>query len=145
MSYFCIQPPQKEQEWQAYFDLRFRVLRLPWKQPRGSERDELEEVAMHAALWLNKELIAVGRAHWQEKEIAQVRYMAVEPAHQGKGYGAYILHYLEAKVKIDGGKTVRLNARENALRFYENNGYKIIGAGANLYGVIPHFKMEKHL
>jgi GNAT superfamily N-acetyltransferase len=145
MSDFDIRAPETEPEWQAYFDLRFRVLRKPWGQPPGSERDELEETAIHAALWLGKELIAVGRAHWQEEKIAQVRYMAVEPAYQGKGYGACVLHYLEAKVKIEGGEMIRLNARENALSFYENNGYKITDRGPNLYGVIPHFKMEKYL
>ncbi|MCS6905603.1 MAG: GNAT family N-acetyltransferase, partial [Bacteroidia bacterium] len=118
MQALWIHPPRNEQQWQAYYDLRYRVLRQPWQQPRGSERDELEEDAIHAALWQGEKLLAVGRAHWLNPSTAQIRYMAVEPAYQGKGHGAAILHYLEAQVKVNGGEWIQLNARESALQFY---------------------------
>ena len=35
-------PPQSAEEFAAYYELRWRVLREPWSLPRGSERDELE-------------------------------------------------------------------------------------------------------
>ncbi|MEJ2362384.1 MAG: thioesterase, partial [Gammaproteobacteria bacterium] len=39
---YTYKSPQTKQEWQAYFDLRWRILRAPWQQARGSERDDLE-------------------------------------------------------------------------------------------------------
>ena len=35
-----IRSPKTTDEWQEYYDLRYRVLRQPWNQPRGSERNE---------------------------------------------------------------------------------------------------------
>jgi hypothetical protein len=33
-----IRPPKTKSEWENYYDLRFRVLREPWQQPRGFEK-----------------------------------------------------------------------------------------------------------
>ena len=42
--------PSIDAEWQAYFDLRWQVLRAPWNQPRGSEQDGLEDTSEHALI-----------------------------------------------------------------------------------------------
>jgi len=34
--------PETAVDRERYFDLRWRVLREPWQQPRGSERDDRE-------------------------------------------------------------------------------------------------------
>ena len=34
-------------EWDGYFDLRWRILRRPWDQQPGSERDVLDQSAFH--------------------------------------------------------------------------------------------------
>ena len=44
-----IRSPETEQEFAAYYELRWRVLRKPWGQPSGSERDELDAAATHVA------------------------------------------------------------------------------------------------
>ncbi len=67
--------------------------------------------------------------------------MAVEE--KGKGAGTAIIQFLENKAKREGAERITLNARENAVHFYEKNGYKNIGKSHVLFGEIQHFKMEK--
>lgn len=38
-----------------------------------------------------------------------------------------------------------LNARENAIKFYEKNGYHIIEKSYLLFGKIQHYKMIKRI
>ncbi len=35
--------PLTKEEFKKYYDLRWKVLRKPWKQPKGSEKDEREK------------------------------------------------------------------------------------------------------
>ena len=62
-----VRAPQTESEWTAYYDLRFRVLRQPWGQPIGSERDNSEDNAYHFALYNEATLIAVVRLDEKNK------------------------------------------------------------------------------
>ena len=83
-----IRSPESELEFVAYYDLRWRVLRKPWGQPFGSERDELDAAATHVAGYDEaKRLVCVGRLHAVETGVGQVRYMAVEEPMRGRGLG----------------------------------------------------------
>ena len=42
--------PVSPDQWQAYYQLRWQVLRAPWQQTPGSEQDELEAQAHHFML-----------------------------------------------------------------------------------------------
>lgn len=133
-------------DWEAYFDLRFRVLRKPWNQARGTERDEQENSAIHAVVSHKNKFIAAGRVQLIEPGQAQIRYMAVDPLFQGKGLGSKILHFLEKKA-IDywNVKTIMLQSRENAVQFYTSNGYLIAEKTFKLWDLIQHYKMIKQL
>src|SRR6266496_4654459 len=84
-----LQGPKSPSEWDAYFDLRWRILRQPWSQPRGSERDSEDNSAFHLLLMdaAGKDL-ACGRLHLPAPGEAQIRYMAVEEQARGCGYGS---------------------------------------------------------
>ncbi|MBI5229009.1 GNAT family N-acetyltransferase [Candidatus Micrarchaeota archaeon] len=138
-----IREPRTEKEFEEYYDLRWRILRAPWGQPRGSERDGLENESIHLAAFAGKKIIGCGRIHFNSGEEAQIRYMAVDKRFQKKGVGRRILKELEKKAMKNGAKQIVLNARESAVGFYESRGYKIIGEAHKLFGVIPHFKMLK--
>ena len=56
-----IRSPKTDKEWVEYYDLRYRVLRQPWNQPIGSERNEGDASEQHFALYSDLNLIAVGR------------------------------------------------------------------------------------
>jgi len=121
------------------------MLRKPWQQPRGSEKDELEENAAHQAAILNNKIIAVGRIHFTEQNEAQIRYMAVDREHQSKGTGKLILDALEQSARDRNISKIFLHARDNAVVFYQSNQYQITEPSHILYGKIQHYRMEKAL
>lgn len=138
--------PRTDDDFERYFDLRWRVLRAAWKQPRGSERDDRENDSMHLMIRdENGDALAVGRLHLNSPFEAQVRYMAVDPAAQNRGLGSVLLRALEQLARNAGAKSIVLNAREPALRFYQKNGYQIEGPGPTLYDSISHLVMRKEL
>ena len=146
-----VREPRDDEEWRASYELRWRVLRAPWDQPRGSERDEQEERSLHrvcvelAADGALLRVIGTARAHHLGEGRAQIRYMAVEESCRGEGVGADLLISLEEALRADGVVEVVLNARESALRFYERAGYRVVGEAETLYGEIPHARMAKSL
>ncbi len=137
--------PETPGEWDQYYNLRWRVLREPWGQPLGSERDELDLQSFHAAIWDGVMPVAVGRLHFNSPLEAQVRYMAVDPNWQGQQLGSRILSLLEARAQSAGAQRVVLNAREDAAGFYHRHGYSVTGPAGLLFGAIPHLQMLKRL
>lgn len=138
--------PATADEWQRYFELRWRVLRAPWGQPPGSEKDDLEPVATHVAAWSpDGDLIAVGRIHMNSETEAQVRYMAVDAAHARRGCGSRILAELESRAAEKGATAVVLNARDTAQPFYESRGYHVVGPAETLFEAVRHVRMEKNI
>ena len=138
-----IKEPKTEEEFEQYYDLRWRILRKSWNQPRESEKDEKENESIHIMAIFEGKVIGCGRGHFNSPTEAQIRYMAVEEGFQGKGVGTKILNDLERKLIEKGAKTIILNARENAVNFYQKHNYKIIDKGHALFNVIKHYKMRK--
>lgn len=126
--------------------LRYEILRKPWHQPYESSKDELEEQSVNAFIEdENNAVIACGRLQKNNEQTAQVRYMAVSASHRGKGLGAQVLRYLENRARDWKVSMVQLQARENAVKFYEAQGYRVVEKTFLLWGQIQHFLMEKHV
>src|SRR3977135_3164657 len=90
-SAFQLSSPATPADWDIYYELRWRVLRQPWGQPRGSERDDLEDSAFHLMLRDPAgTLLAIGRLHLNSPQEAQIRYVAVDRAFEGHGLGGQI-------------------------------------------------------
>jgi N-acetylglutamate synthase-like GNAT family acetyltransferase len=143
---FTIRAPASETEWQKYYQLRWQILRQPWQQPPGSEKDELEEQAFHCAAFSeSNQIIAVARLHLCNNHLAQIRYMAVDPQFQSSGIGTTILNAIEATAKENNVEKIELNARENAINFYRKNGYDIVRPAHTLYNSIKHMLMQKKI
>ncbi len=122
------------------------MLRAPWNQPRGSERDEREEDGVHLALWdLAGKAVAVGRLHLNSPTEAQVRFMAVEPSWERLGLGSRVLNELEAQARQRGAQVVVLNSRDRAQAFYRRHGYAATGEAGTLFGAVVHVRMTKRL
>lgn len=141
-----ISSPSNPEEFEKYYRLRWEVLRKPWNQPIGSERDDTENSSLHL-MSLDDEgnVTGVCRMHLNTPEEAQVRYMAVAPNQQGKGTGAALLQEAEKAAVAQGAHKMVLQARDTALGFYERCGYKVIQKTHLLYGSIQHYLMEKTL
>ncbi|HKD91151.1 MAG TPA: GNAT family N-acetyltransferase [Terriglobales bacterium] len=132
-------------EMERYYDLRWRVLREPWSQQRGQERDQHETGAIHLGAWADDRLVGVGRLHFIDSHTAQIRYMAVEPELQGQGIGGRLLQELEERARERGTQRIVLNARDRAVNFYRNHGYSVTHSSEVLFNSIPHWEMEKLL
>jgi N-acetylglutamate synthase-like GNAT family acetyltransferase len=143
---YTFKSPESDQEWQDYYELRWRILREPWQQPRGSERDEHECDAFHVMVLDDMQrTVATGRLHRIDDSRAQIRYMAVTPGKQGSGIGSKVLQILEETAKAMGFQEIILNARETSLGFYRRYGYQILADAPVLFGSIAHKRMRKSL
>ena len=139
--------PTTSEEFKKYYNLRYEVLRKPWGQPLGSERDEREETSIHRMIIDKKtgNALAVGRLQYNSTHEAQIRYMAVADDLQGKDLGSQIISALEDVARGKGIQKIILSARKNALQFYKSNGYEIVKKTHLLFGEIQHWLMEKEL
>jgi N-acetylglutamate synthase-like GNAT family acetyltransferase len=140
-----IKSPQTDSEWKAYYALRFNVLREPWNQPLGSEVLADEDQAIHAIAQEDGEVLGVARMHESAEKQGQVRCVATATSAQGKGIGKAIMAYLEDQAKAKGWTEIVLEARENAVPFYQRIGYTIIAESYLLFGEIQHYRMKKAL
>ena len=90
---------------------------MPWNQPKGSEKDELEEESFHSMV-CETDRIPIGKI---------------------------ILAGLEEEAQNRGAKQIILNSREPAIPFYRTAGYTIIGPAHTLYESIKHVRMVKRI
>jgi predicted GNAT family N-acyltransferase len=137
--------PSSPEEWKMYFDLRFEILRKPWNEPYSSTKDDTEDISLHYLMLDGVEAVATGRMQFNSAAEGQIRSMAVKKEQQGKGLGGIMVKHIEAKAKGKNIKRIVLDARENAVKFYESYGYKVIADSYLLFGVIRHYKMSKDL
>jgi len=134
------------QQLNSILKLRYEVLRKPWSQTIDSASDQLEHKSINAFIQNNKGVfIACGRLQENENKIGQIRFMAVDQNYQGKGLGKLIITSLEEKAKDLQLNKIQLQARENAVSFYKNNGYVMIEKTFLLWDQIQHFLMEKNV
>ena len=139
--------PTTSEEFKKYYNLRYEVLRKPWGQPLGSERDEREETSIHRMI-IDKNTgnaLAVGRLQFNSTHEAQIRFMAVTDDLQGKGLGSQIISALENVARGKDIQRIILSARGNALQFYKSNGYAIVKKTHLLFGEIQHWLMQKQI
>jgi predicted GNAT family N-acyltransferase len=140
-----VKQPETAEEFKQYLDLRWRVLRAPWGEPQGSEADELEDQCFHVMAKLDEKITGVGRLQYNSNSEAQIRYMAVEKAHEGNQIGRMIVDALEQEARNRNISSIVLDAREPAVGFYEKLGYSIEKKSYLLFDEIQHFRMRKRL
>lgn len=137
--------PETAEEFAQYYELRWRILRKPWGQPRGSEQDMEETSSYHLMARDGQQVAGVARLQFPTNETAQLRYMAVADAWQGKGVGRQIVSHMENIARQQGAHQLFLHARNNALGFYRKLGYEIVEPSYLLFDSIQHYKMQKNL
>lgn len=138
--------PKTALEFEQYYQLRWTILRQPWGQALGSERDSLEQESIHRMILdENEKVIAVGRLEKSSQFSGQIRFMAVSFAAQGQGLGQQIIEALEHQAQKLGITDITLNAREDAVGFYQKLGYSLQGFSHLLFDEIKHFVMSKDL
>jgi len=138
--------PQTPDDFERYFQLRYEILRKPWNQPFHTVKDELEETSFHAMLVDDKgDPAGVCRMQLNTPGEAQLRFMGIRQDLQGKNYGSLLLGYFDELARKKGCTHIILQSRENAVRFYERNGYVVKEKSYLLWGEIQHYLMEKRI
>ncbi|MCF7355341.1 MULTISPECIES: bifunctional GNAT family N-acetyltransferase/hotdog fold thioesterase [Vibrio] len=143
---FKLVTPKTESDLQNYYHFRWQMLREPFHQPQGSERDEYDDMSAHRMIVDGRgRIMAVGRMYLTPNSEGQIRYMAVHPQHRGKGLGSLILVALESYAMQEGAKRLVCNSREDAINFYAKNGFESQGELSDERGPTRHQQMLKRL
>ncbi len=124
--------------------LRDLVLRKPLGLAFSADDLAKEYHLTHLGLWINDHLIACLVLQDLGSDVIKMRQVAVHPDTQGQGLGARLVSFSEAFARKRQYKTMTLNARDTAIKFYTKLGYAIVGEGFTEVG-IPHHKMSKTL
>ena len=135
--------PETKEDFEKYFEFRWRILRKPWNQPLGSERDNDEDNSYHLMAIDNNKVLGVARLQFINDTTTQLRYMAVDKAAEGRGIGRSIVDTMETYAQNNGANLIMLHARENAVSFYEKLGFKNEEKSYLLFDCIQHYKMTK--
>jgi predicted GNAT family N-acyltransferase len=137
--------PKTKQDFDKYYELRWRVLRKPWQQAKGTEQDKDEKIAYHLMAIENNVILAVARLQNISSTEAQLRYMAVDKQHENLGLGRAIVLSMEQYARKNNILSIMLHARENAVGFYKKTGYIVVEKSYLLFDCIQHYKMKKDL
>ena len=111
------------------------VLYLRWKElnkPDGyplpdepSDNDKKPD-AIHVAAFHRYRVVGTVRVDGQPDGDKLIRQMAVAPDMRRRGIGAKVLALAEQiAVEEDGAETFRLNAKQDAVPFYQTQGYQL--------------------
>ena len=142
---FHVHVPETEQELEDYYHLRWSLLRAPLQRPRGTEKDIYDEHSEHRMILDNSgRPIACGRIYTAGADESQIHYMAVDPKHRKQGLGSLLISALEDEAYKAGSERIVMNARVEAVPFYEKCGFSLVGSGQISEGV-RHRQMIKEV
>lgn len=145
MNGLSVRAPASDADWEAYYELRWRILRAPW-QAQGPERDDTDATSLHRMLCdAQGKTLAVGRLHRVDAQQGQIRYMAVDSDCRRRGYGSLLLAGLEQAAREMQLESIILQAREAALPFYRRHGYNMVEKSFLLFDEIQHYLMNKQI
>lgn len=143
---FKLITPKTENQLNKYYHFRWQMLREPWRMPIGSERDEYDPMSHHRMIVDGRgRPIAVGRLYITPDNEGQIRFMAVKNSARSKGMGSLLLVTLESLARQEGAKRLVCSAREDAISFYEKNGFESQGNLNDQRGPVRHQQMIKPL
>ena len=142
-----IRTPKTREDFKAYYDLRYRLLRQPWAQVRGTEKDDYEPISQHfmAVDTANNEIVGVIKIYEKEPGVGCFSHMAVSSARQRQGIGKLLMDAVEARSHELGYHTLGCFSRLNTTLYFEQTGYKIAGLPTHYFGTTQVVWMERKL
>jgi N-acetylglutamate synthase-like GNAT family acetyltransferase len=142
-----IRSPRTREDFKAYYELRFQVLRAPWGQARGTEKDDYEPISRHFMGVDEKTgaVMAVGKLFEKEPGVAWMSHLAVDPQQQQKGLGTQLMKHIEDEARKQGYTRIGVQARLNTTKYFEKAGYVMKGLPAHYFGTTQVVWMEKPL
>jgi ribosomal protein S18 acetylase RimI-like enzyme len=142
---FILTSPKSDEELERYYQFRWEQLRKPLHLPLGSERDPLDAQSFHCvALVKYNSVIGVGSIQSSGNDAMRIRYMSVAADFRRLGIGSAIIKKLLEHAIENNSSKCWLNARSNAVRFYQQQGFEVVGK-VKTDLALPHFKMQTSL
>ena len=79
--------PKTREDFKAYYELRYKVLRAPWGQPKDTEKDDYEPISQHfmAIDDENGKIVGVIKMFEKTEGVGWVSHLAIDPGYQKKG------------------------------------------------------------
>jgi thioesterase domain-containing protein len=138
--------PRTDNQIAKYYQFRWQMLREPLRMPKGSERDEFDEMSHHRMIVDSRgRPLAIGRLYITPDNEGVIRFMAVKANRRNRGVGSLILMALESFARQEGVKRLVCNARQDAIAFYQRNGFESQGELSDERGPNRHQQMVKPL
>lgn len=109
------------------------------------EFDDIDKISTHLVAYDNNKPIATCRFFWSnEKNAYLIGRLAVVKDYRGKALGALMIAKAEEIIKSKGGKAIELHSQEQAMGFYEKQGYSVCSE-MEYEEHCPHYWMRKTL
>ena len=142
-----IKIPQTREDFKAYYDLRYRVLRAPWGQPKDTEKDDYEPISQHFMAVDDEKGKVVGVIKMFEKTegVGWFSHLAIDPGYQKKGVGRLLMDTVEQAAREKGYHVIGCMSRLNTTAYFERMGFRTAGLPTNYFGTTQVLWMEKEL
>ncbi|MGN1202551.1 MAG: GNAT family N-acetyltransferase [Eubacterium sp.] len=109
------------------------------------EFDEIDKFAVHLVAYDDDKPIAACRFFWSnERNAYLIGRLAVIKEYRGTKLGAKMIKNAEELIKAKGGTAVELHSQEQAVGFYQKQGYTICSE-MEYEEFCPHYWMRKEL
>ncbi len=124
--------------------LRTKVLRIPLGLEFSCEQLEQEYDQMHFACFESSgKMIGCMILKPDEPGVFQMRQVAIELEHQGRGAGRLLVEFAEKWAAEMGSNKIILHARDQAMPFYKKLGYQLDGPGFEEIGILHYLMFKK--
>jgi N-acetylglutamate synthase-like GNAT family acetyltransferase len=142
-----IKNPTTKGEFKAYYALRYHVLRKPWGEPKGTEKDDFEPISQHimAVDDSTNEIVGVVKLFEKEPGVGQFSHLAIHHDYQRQGIGKILMEAVEELARQKGYKILGAMSRLTTTGYFEKKGYRIKGLPSNYFNTIQVVWMEKNL
>jgi len=139
--------PQTREDFKAYYDLRFEVLRKSWGLEKGSEKDDFEPISKHfmAVDDSSGDIVGVIKLMEREPGVGWFSHMAVAKKYQNSGIGKQLLAFIEDEARREGYSVLGCMSRITATEYFTKAGYVINGLPSHYFGTTQVVWMEKKL
>ena len=109
--------------------------------------EDFDKANIHVAAFLGEEVVGTVRLDLIENNptVYEVRKMAVDPTIKKRGIGRRVLEAALSDAHLQGCNLVTLDAREEAIPFFERVGFKLTGDHIVHADGIPNYVMRRNL
>jgi N-acetylglutamate synthase-like GNAT family acetyltransferase len=142
-----IKIPRTRDDFKAYYDLRYRVLRQPWGQVRDTEKDDYEPISQHFMAVDDEtgQIVGVVKVFEKSPGVGWFSHLAVDHKYQKQGIGKMLLDAVEKASRENGYKVLGCMSRLNTTVYFEKLGFKIVGLPTQYFGTTQVVWMEKEI